>query len=216
MQASLRSPRRIAWGVLAELQGKVDARASAITFGYGQNSTTDLVNLGYSPTVVSHLASKTIQADPDFRRALSTVYEPRFWVDVSGFSQTSIACQILRPNGYAEGTSIRLGDTGAVLHVSFSAEIMARHRALIAEYAERCVQVVDDMITAADIHLSPRETGVLSMIAEGATNGDIASELHITRRTVATHVEHILMKTNSKSRAHAAAKAIQLGLIDTK
>ena len=47
--------------------------------------------------------------------------------------------------------------------------------------------------TALD-ELSPREREVLSLMAEGRTNGGIARRLWLTEKTVETHVRTILMK----------------------
>lgn len=53
--------------------------------------------------------------------------------------------------------------------------------------------------------LTPREREISELIALGLTNKDIATELVISRRTVDTHVEHILTKLDFTSRAQIAA-----------
>lgn len=60
--------------------------------------------------------------------------------------------------------------------------------------------------------LSWREIEVLSEIARGRTNHEIAACLVITSRTVACHVEHILAKLGVPNRAAAASYAVSLGL----
>lgn len=60
--------------------------------------------------------------------------------------------------------------------------------------------------------LSPRETQVLRLIADGATNPMIAAKLHIRRPTVARHVSTILSKLNVTNRSEAAAMAAANGL----
>ena len=52
--------------------------------------------------------------------------------------------------------------------------------------------------------LSRREAEVLFWIAQGKTNPEIAVILGIARRTVATHVEHILAKLTVENRCAAA------------
>jgi len=52
--------------------------------------------------------------------------------------------------------------------------------------------------------LSRRETEILTEIAEGATNGEIADKLCISKHTVKTHVFNIYRKINVKSRFQAA------------
>jgi diguanylate cyclase (GGDEF)-like protein len=53
--------------------------------------------------------------------------------------------------------------------------------------------------------LSPRELEVLSMVAEGATNAEIAGRLVIGDATVQSHVKHILRKLGVRNRTEAAA-----------
>ncbi|WP_186778905.1 helix-turn-helix transcriptional regulator [Streptomyces salinarius] len=60
--------------------------------------------------------------------------------------------------------------------------------------------------------LSPRELQVLAEVAAGRTNREIAQRLHITPRTVGTHIEHILAKLGLPNRAAAAARAAALGI----
>jgi non-specific serine/threonine protein kinase len=64
----------------------------------------------------------------------------------------------------------------------------------------------------APLALSEREREVLALLVEGLTDGEIARELAISRRTAATHVRHIYDKLRVTSRAEAAAYAIRRGL----
>lgn len=59
--------------------------------------------------------------------------------------------------------------------------------------------------------LSPRETQVLRLLGDGATNPMIAEKLGIRRPTVARHVTSILVKLNATNRAEAAAIAASNG-----
>ncbi|WP_226962335.1 response regulator transcription factor [Streptomyces sp. C8S0] len=60
--------------------------------------------------------------------------------------------------------------------------------------------------------LTARELEVLAELAEGRTNPEIAERLCVARRTVATHVEHILVKLGVPNRVAAAARAVAWGL----
>ncbi|ANF31654.1 hypothetical protein A0130_08195 [Leifsonia xyli] len=53
--------------------------------------------------------------------------------------------------------------------------------------------------------LSAREREVATLVATGATNREIGDVLHISSRTVATHVEHILAKLGATRRSEIAA-----------
>jgi DNA-binding NarL/FixJ family response regulator len=61
--------------------------------------------------------------------------------------------------------------------------------------------------------LSPREVEVLTLIAAGATNRDVATRLFITEATVKTHLIHIYAKLEVKDRAAAVATAYKSGLL---
>ena len=63
--------------------------------------------------------------------------------------------------------------------------------------------------------LTPREMEVLRLLAEGLEQEEIASRLYITRRTVGTHIEHILGKLGVRSRAQAVALAYRDDLVGT-
>ena len=63
--------------------------------------------------------------------------------------------------------------------------------------------------------LTKRETEVLSLLADGCTNAEIAGRLYISRRTAEHHVANILSKLGLRSRAEAAAYAVREGTQDT-
>ncbi|MBP2327393.1 DNA-binding NarL/FixJ family response regulator [Kibdelosporangium banguiense] len=63
--------------------------------------------------------------------------------------------------------------------------------------------------------LTPRETEVLRLLAEGLPNKMIAERLVITEKTVSVHVSRILGKLAACNRTHAAAMARRLGLLGT-
>lgn len=67
--------------------------------------------------------------------------------------------------------------------------------------------------TPSPYGLTARELEVLTLLATGASNPQIASEFVVSRRTVSTHVEHILAKLGAASRAEAAALATREGLL---
>lgn len=62
--------------------------------------------------------------------------------------------------------------------------------------------------------LSPREREILGLLADGRTQGQIATELVISSKTVATHIQHILSKLGVNTRAQAVALAFRRGLVE--
>ena len=61
-----------------------------------------------------------------------------------------------------------------------------------------------------EVALTPRETEVLSWLAKGKTNRDIADILGMSHRTVNKHLEHVFEKLGVETRAAAAAIAGKL------
>ncbi|MBB3110670.1 DNA-binding NarL/FixJ family response regulator [Paenibacillus phyllosphaerae] len=66
---------------------------------------------------------------------------------------------------------------------------------------------------SADVfgELTPRELDVLDQIARGKSNKEISEILHITEKTVKTHVSHLLDKLGCADRTQAAILAIKHG-----
>jgi DNA-binding NarL/FixJ family response regulator len=61
--------------------------------------------------------------------------------------------------------------------------------------------------------LSEREAEVLTLIAQGCSNADVAQRLFISRRTGEHHAQHIYTKIGVSTRAAAALFAVQHGLV---
>lgn len=61
--------------------------------------------------------------------------------------------------------------------------------------------------------LSPREIQVISLIASGKTDKEIAAHLSISPATVKTHRHNIIQKLNLKNKAHITQFAAETGLI---
>ncbi|MEU8983317.1 response regulator transcription factor [Streptomyces sp. NPDC048309] len=73
---------------------------------------------------------------------------------------------------------------------------------------------VDDAEAACVGRLTEREREVLVLIAEGLSNADIGSRIHLSAGTVKDHVSGILTKLRVSSRVQAALLAQRAGLLD--
>jgi HD-GYP domain-containing protein (c-di-GMP phosphodiesterase class II) len=63
--------------------------------------------------------------------------------------------------------------------------------------------------------LTPREIEVLTLIARGASNRQVAQSLDISPKTAGTHVERIYTKIGASTRSTATLFAMQHGLLET-
>ena len=85
-----------------------------------------------------------------------------------------------------------------------------------AGVAERVLRLLTDQAPRpADVpfpELTEREREVLTHLAGGATNPQIAKVLHLSPRTVANHVSNILNKLHATDRTDAALRARDAGL----
>jgi DNA-binding NarL/FixJ family response regulator len=103
-------------------------------------------------------------------------------------------------------TAVRAAARGeSILQPSVAAKVIAQFTHMTGPSVQPAQPLIEP--------LSERELEVLSIIAEGKSNREIASELYITEGTVKNHVTNILGKLGVRDRTQAALKARDLGLI---
>jgi DNA-binding NarL/FixJ family response regulator len=83
-------------------------------------------------------------------------------------------------------------------------------RRLIARFAENHTATARPTLPA---DLTPRETEVLTLLAEGLSNAEIAERLFVGEATVKTHVARVLTKLGVRDRVQAVVLAYRSGLV---
>ncbi len=68
-------------------------------------------------------------------------------------------------------------------------------------------------VQQGELQLTPRELEVLDGLGRGATNPEIAAELHLSPHTIKEHTSALYRKLEVRNRAEAVARAQQLGLV---
>jgi DNA-binding NarL/FixJ family response regulator len=86
-------------------------------------------------------------------------------------------------------------------------------RPLVARQVLHEFQDMADLGESIVAPLTHRERQILTYIADGNTNKQIANILNISEQTIKNHVSAILRKLNANDRAHAVVLAIRRGLI---
>jgi DNA-binding NarL/FixJ family response regulator len=109
-------------------------------------------------------------------------------------------------------TAERLFDAVRVIAAGEALLAPAVTRRLISEFA-RLRPRPDGAPAAALSTLTPRETQVLRLVAEGLSNPEIAARLVVTEETVKTHVSRMLSKLGLRDRTQAVVTAYESGLV---
>jgi PAS domain S-box-containing protein len=117
-----------------------------------------------------------------------------------GAATTNYDAEVVTADGRqraAEISSVRVED-GDQCHAIFGVVLVGPHRLRDAPEG---------------LGLTPRQTEVLHLIAQGASTDQVAARLHLSRETVRNHVRHIFRALGVHSRVEAVAVAYQSGLL---
>jgi DNA-binding NarL/FixJ family response regulator len=113
-----------------------------------------------------------------------------------------------------DATAERLFEAVRVVAAGDALLAPAVTRRLISEFARtRPPAGAAAAAPAALAALTPRETEVLRLMAEGLSNPEIAARLVVTEETVKTHVSRILGKLGLRDRTQAVVAAYESGLV---
>ena len=80
-------------------------------------------------------------------------------------------------------------------------------------YVTRNENFVLDTSLVSQLELSKRELEILSLLAQGHSNQEIAAKLFVSLSTIKTHIQNLFEKLDVKRRIQAVEKAKRLNLI---
>jgi DNA-binding CsgD family transcriptional regulator len=123
--------------------------------------------------------------------------------------------EALLATGHSSDAASCLRDAAVAAHNH--APLLSEIRALASLARIDLAEKPSDSGTTAAPHapygLTPRETAVLRLVADGLTNTQIGNRLFMSNKTASVHVTHILSKLGVRNRTQAAALAQRAGLI---
>jgi DNA-binding NarL/FixJ family response regulator len=108
---------------------------------------------------------------------------------------------------------VRLFDAVRVIAAGEALLAPAVTRRLISEFTRLRPKPEDAPPAAVLAALTPRETQVMRLVAEGLSNTEIAARLVVTEETVKTHVSRMLSKLGLRDRTQAVVMAYETGLV---
>ncbi|WP_371740042.1 response regulator [Frigoribacterium sp. VKM Ac-2836] len=116
--------------------------------------------------------------------------------------------------------AIEVGASGYLLKASPEDELLAGLRAVVAGQVALAPAMASRLVGRARTGgepvprtspLSPRETEVLGLVAEGCSNREIGRRLFVGEATVKTHLLHVFEKLGVNDRTRAVTLALELG-----
>jgi DNA-binding NarL/FixJ family response regulator len=125
--------------------------------------------------------------------------------------------------------ALRAGASGFLLKDAAPTEIVAAIRAVATGKAwlDPTVtrRLINEFTTRPEQHiptptqmsqLTPREREVLTLLAQGLSNTEVARQLIISEATVKTHLARVMMKLGVRQKTQAVIAAYQTGLIQPR
>lgn len=113
-------------------------------------------------------------------------------------------------------TAIEAGASGYLLKAAPQEEILAGVRSVArgeVALAPSIATMLVQRVAKPAVALSPRETQVLALVAQGSSNPAIARELFLSEATVKTHLLHVFEKLGVSDRTRAVTRAMELGIL---
>jgi DNA-binding NarL/FixJ family response regulator len=192
--------------VLAGLAGILDADASLRVVGEARNATDAVKRVRETDAEV--MLTCTPLADGSSSALVRRVK--------SAQPNVAVVAMALLDDGKIGEEMIRAGASSCIPPDADRRSVIDAVRAAVGK--PRPLRRPDGMASTAppSSPLSRRELQVLTLIAEGNTNKQVAELLGISVRTVETHRERVMRKLNAQGTAALTKWAISLGLVNPR
>lgn len=122
-------------------------------------------------------------------------------------STTSLRAGLVTLREALPDVPVVLGGAALTANPSIAAKVGAAAGAANLTEGVQAIEVVTNPLTR-------RERQILGLVAAGASNSQIASELSVHSSTVKTHLEHVAGKLGTSDRTAAAVQGLRRGWID--
>ncbi|MEI4509215.1 response regulator transcription factor [Sphingopyxis sp. CCNWLW253] len=110
--------------------------------------------------------------------------------------------------------ALKAGASAYLLKTSVRKELLDTIRAVHAGRRHIPPEIAQEIAYhAADDPLSEREISILTLVAAGAANKDVAWKLSISEETVKAHMKSIFAKLDVRDRTHAVTAALKRGIM---
>ncbi|MDQ1301121.1 MAG: two-component system, NarL family, response regulator NreC [Chloroflexota bacterium] len=207
--AVVRAGLRMLLGADAELQIVGEAENGAQALRLTDDLVPDVVLMDISmPDMNGIEATRRIkEAHPDVAVLALTMHEDdQYFFEMLGAGASGYVPKRAAPNELIAAIHAIQGG-GVFLFPSVA-------RALVQDYLQRATHGGAERPGRSFDALTDREREVLTLIAQGRSNQEIADELVISVKTVNRHRENIMAKLDLHSRVELVRYALEKGLID--
>jgi two-component system response regulator NreC len=206
--AVVRAGLRMLLGADAELQIVGEAENGAQALHLTDDLAPDVVLMDISmPDMNGIEATRRIKADhPNVAVLALTMHEDdQYFFEMLGAGASGYVPKRAAPNDLI--SAIHAVQGGGVFLFPTVA------RALVQDFLQRSTHAASERADRSFDALTDREREVLTLIAQGRSNQEIADQLVISIKTVNRHRENIMAKLNLHSRVELVRYALEKGLI---
>lgn len=197
--------------ISCSIETKTNAISNVLISDYPEQWINEYINSNYmaiDPVMKLALASDTII---DWRTAYAQTERDEAVRDFIASAEA---------HGLASGLTQKYSNSHSSTLTVFSyANVDQDKRHLSAYFLKTLLPLIhqhdscETTITRQEVMLSPKELLILQFAMEGYKVADIGYRAKVTENTVKFHLKNIYKKMKVDNRAHAVARAIQLGLI---